>query len=176
MVLSIFSCVCWPSVCLLWRNVYLDLSPPVFDCVVFFILSCMSCLDILESNSFLEINSLLVAPFANVFSHCEGCLFVLFMVSFALYRSILDNMSSRKSLKVSWSPELLLFLSFQMMDAIKGTMTEIYNDLSKNTTGSTIAEVRGDTCHSCFFVVVICASYIFLKFLKTGVKLLCSVV
>lgn len=30
---------------------------------------------------------------------------------------------------------------FQMMDAIKGTMTEIYNDLSKNTTGSTIAEV-----------------------------------
>ena len=32
------------------------------------------------------------------------------------------------------------------MDAIKGTMTEIYNDLSKNTTGSTIAEVRDDTC------------------------------
>lgn len=30
-----------------------------------------------------------------------------------------------------------------MMDAIKGTMTEIYNDLSKNTTGSTIAEVSG---------------------------------
>ncbi|KAL1780882.1 kinase C-binding protein 1 isoform X12 [Sigmodon hispidus] len=29
-----------------------------------------------------------------------------------------------------------------MMDAIKGTMTEIYNDLSKNTTGSTIAEIR----------------------------------
>ncbi|XP_063814986.1 MYND-type zinc finger-containing chromatin reader ZMYND8 isoform X6 [Pseudophryne corroboree] len=29
----------------------------------------------------------------------------------------------------------------KMMDAIKGTMTEIYNDLSKNTTGSTIAEV-----------------------------------
>lgn len=28
------------------------------------------------------------------------------------------------------------------MDAIKGTMTEIYNDLSKSTTGNTIAEVR----------------------------------
>ncbi|KAM4841783.1 MYND-type zinc finger-containing chromatin reader ZMYND8 isoform 8-T9 [Thomomys bottae] len=28
----------------------------------------------------------------------------------------------------------------KMMDAIKGTMTEIYNDLSKNTTGSTLAE------------------------------------
>ncbi|XP_068928457.1 MYND-type zinc finger-containing chromatin reader ZMYND8 isoform X8 [Petaurus breviceps papuanus] len=30
----------------------------------------------------------------------------------------------------------------KMMDAIKGTMTEIYNDLSKSTTGSTIAEIR----------------------------------
>ncbi|XP_043945851.1 protein kinase C-binding protein 1 isoform X2 [Protopterus annectens] len=30
----------------------------------------------------------------------------------------------------------------KIMDAIKGTMTEIYNDLSKNTTGSTIAEIR----------------------------------
>jgi len=27
------------------------------------------------------------------------------------------------------------------MDAIKGTMTEIYNDLSKSTSGNTIAEV-----------------------------------
>ncbi|XP_006839275.1 PREDICTED: protein kinase C-binding protein 1 isoform X9 [Chrysochloris asiatica] len=30
----------------------------------------------------------------------------------------------------------------KMMDAIKGTMTEIYNDLSKTTAGSTIAEIR----------------------------------
>lgn len=28
------------------------------------------------------------------------------------------------------------------MDAIKGTMTEIYNDLSKSTSGNTIAEVK----------------------------------
>ena len=41
------------------------------------ILSCMSCLYILE------INTLSVASFANIFSHPEGCLFVLFMVSFA---------------------------------------------------------------------------------------------
>lgn len=33
------------------------------------------------------------------------------------------------------------FTLFQIMDAIKGTMTEIYNDLSKNTSGNTIAEV-----------------------------------
>ncbi|XP_052397740.1 protein kinase C-binding protein 1 isoform X4 [Carassius gibelio] len=30
----------------------------------------------------------------------------------------------------------------KMMDVIKGTMTEIYNDLSKSTTGNTIAEIR----------------------------------
>ncbi|KAH0619133.1 hypothetical protein JD844_018825 [Phrynosoma platyrhinos] len=35
-----------------------------------------------------------------------------------------------------------LIATEMMMDAIKGTMTEIYNDLSKNTTGSTIAEIR----------------------------------
>lgn len=30
----------------------------------------------------------------------------------------------------------------QIMDTIKGTMTEIYNDLSKSTSGNTIAEVN----------------------------------
>ena len=44
----------------------------------FLILSCMNCLYILE------INPLSVASFANIFSHSEGCLFVLFMVSLAL--------------------------------------------------------------------------------------------
>ena len=47
---------------------------------VFLILSCMSCLYILE------INPLVVASFANIFSHSEGCLFVLFMVSFAVQK------------------------------------------------------------------------------------------
>ena len=42
----------------------------------FLLLSCVSCLFILE------INSLPVASFANIFSHSEGCLFVLFVVSF----------------------------------------------------------------------------------------------
>ena len=40
----------------------------------------MSCLYILE------INSLLVASFANSFSHSVGCLFILFMVSFAVQK------------------------------------------------------------------------------------------
>ena len=48
--------------------------------LVFLILSCMSCLYILE------INPLSVDSLANIFSHSEGCLFVWFVVSFALQK------------------------------------------------------------------------------------------
>ena len=47
---------------------------------LFLIWSCRSCLYILE------INPLSVASFANVFSHSEGCHFILFMVSFAVQK------------------------------------------------------------------------------------------
>src|SRR5574342_229837 len=47
---------------------------------VYLILSCMSCLYILE------INPLSVASFAIIFSHSEDCLFILFMVSFAVQK------------------------------------------------------------------------------------------
>ena len=47
---------------------------------VFLVLSCMSCLYILE------INSLLVVLFAIIFSHSEGCLFTLLIVSFAMQK------------------------------------------------------------------------------------------
>ena len=46
----------------------------------FLILSHMSC------SYILEINHLLVALFANIFSHSVGCLFILFMVSFAMQK------------------------------------------------------------------------------------------
>ena len=45
---------------------------------VFLVLSCMSCLYIVE------INPLSVVSFAIIFSHSEGCLFTLFIVSFAV--------------------------------------------------------------------------------------------
>ena len=45
---------------------------------IFLLLSSVSCLYILD------INPLSVDSFANIFSHSEGCLFVLFMVSFAV--------------------------------------------------------------------------------------------
>ena len=47
---------------------------------VFLILSCMSCLYILE------INPLSVVSFAIIFSHSECCLFTLFIVSFAMQK------------------------------------------------------------------------------------------
>ena len=40
----------------------------------------MSCLYILE------INPLSIGSFANIFSHSEGCFFILFMVSFAVQK------------------------------------------------------------------------------------------
>ena len=52
---------------------------------VFLILSSMSCLYILE------INPLSVASLANIFSHSEGCLFVLFMVSFAVQKLLIRS-------------------------------------------------------------------------------------
>ena len=48
----------------------------LIELFVFLILSSMSCLYILE------INPLSVVSFANIFSHSEGCLFILFTVSF----------------------------------------------------------------------------------------------
>ena len=76
----------WAFVCLLWRNICLDLLPIFFFWFVldwvfcFLILCCMGCLYILE------INPLSVASFANIFSHSEGCFFILFMDSFAVQK------------------------------------------------------------------------------------------
>ena len=81
---NIFSCAYWPSVCLLWRSVYLGL-------LLIFWLGCLFlwywaiwvvCLCILE------ITPLLLASFANIFAHLVGCFFILFMVSFAVQKLI----------------------------------------------------------------------------------------
>ena len=47
---------------------------------IFLVLSCMSCLYILE------INSLSVVSFAIIFSHSKGCLFTLLIVSFVVQK------------------------------------------------------------------------------------------
>ena len=79
-MLSILSCVCWQSVYLLWRNVYLGLLP-IFGlgCLFYYI-------ELHELLVILEINPLSVASLANILSHSEGCLFVLFMFSFAVQK------------------------------------------------------------------------------------------
>ena len=52
----------------------------VIGLFVFLVLTCMSCLYILE------INPLSVFSFAFIFSHSEGCLFTLLIVSFAVQK------------------------------------------------------------------------------------------
>ena len=78
-MLSIPSCVCWQSVDLLWRNVYLDLLA-ILDWVYIYDIELHELLYILE------INPLSFTSFATIFSHSEGCLLVLFMVSFVVQK------------------------------------------------------------------------------------------
>uniref|UniRef100_A0A7N8Y642 Protein kinase C-binding protein 1-like n=1 Tax=Mastacembelus armatus TaxID=205130 RepID=A0A7N8Y642_9TELE len=47
-----------------------------------------------------------------------------------------------KGIYASTNFSCYLVKTLQIMDTIKGTMTEIYNDLSKTTSGNTIAEIR----------------------------------
>ena len=55
-------------------------APFLIELFVFLILSCMSCLYILE------INPLSVVSFAIIFSHSEGCVFTMLRVSFAVQK------------------------------------------------------------------------------------------
>ena len=71
--LSIFSCVCCPPVCLLWKSVQV-LCPFSSRLFVFLMLSHKSSLYVLDINSLSDIS------FANILSHSEGCLFVLSIV------------------------------------------------------------------------------------------------
>ena len=73
-MLSIFSCASWPSVCLLWINVCLDLLPISWLVCLFFKYWTArgSCL-----YNF-KINPLSVTSLANTFFHSVACLFVLF--------------------------------------------------------------------------------------------------
>ena len=80
MTLSIFSCAYWPTVCLLWRNVYLGLLLIFHLGCFLLLLRCMSCVHILENMCFS------VMSFANSFSHSIDCLFCFF---FFLWFSLL---------------------------------------------------------------------------------------
>ena len=78
---------------------------------VFLILSCMSCLYILE------IHPLSVDLFANIFSHSEGWLFILFMVSFAVQK-LLSFIRSHLF--------IFVFISITLGDGSKKDIAVIY--------------------------------------------------
>ena len=87
-IINLFICLLAP-IYLLWRNVCLGLLPTfqlffLLLLLFFILLLLLGCMSLY----ILEIKPLLVASFATIFSYSEGCLFILFMVSFLVQRLV----------------------------------------------------------------------------------------
>ena len=83
-VLTMFSCACWSFAFPVWKNIYSVLPFLIGMLICFLMLSCASCLYMLD------INPSRVKTFANIFSHSVGCLFVLLMVCYAVQASLIN--------------------------------------------------------------------------------------
>ena len=79
MTFSIFSCVYWPFVYLLQRIVHSGF-------LLTFSLHCFIDIELHKLVVYFKTKSLSIALFTIIFSHSESCLFILFIVSFAVQK------------------------------------------------------------------------------------------
>ena len=84
-ILSTFSCICWPSVCLLWKKMSIQIICLFFNQIlwVFFFFFCYW---IWILYIFWLLTPYEIIWFANIFSHLVGYLFILLIISFAVQK------------------------------------------------------------------------------------------
>ena len=80
--MNIFSCISWPFIGLLWKNVYHIFCPFLIGLFLFWVLSFISSLYILDTNPLSDMS------FANILSH-SICTFQFCRLFPLLYRSFL---------------------------------------------------------------------------------------